>query len=268
MKSASVLVVFLSLASFGSGCSKESDADAQARLVQAVNSKDAATVQDVLTKHPALAKAKYGEGAPLLYLALRQGGPDMLEAFLKAGADANGLGPGKDSPLSLALGGGQPNPDQVMLLLHYGAKPDQRSSLGVTPLMRAVSIPDRESASLLLGKGADANARQEGGFGSSVLHFAATGGDAGVVSMLLQKGAKPDATDSEGRTPLQVAQEAAEPQKTPEQEQAELKALAAKDPEAAVKLRARYFMARQGQAPGAGKDLTAVIAALKQASTR
>ena len=77
----------------------------------------------------------------------------------------------------------------VKELLDDGKSPDQRQSNGFTPLMIAVSNGDSEIASMLLAKGADANARVGG---RSVLSMAKARGSAGgdLVRLLERNGAK------------------------------------------------------------------------------
>ena len=71
------------------------------------------------------------------------------------------------------------------------------------PLTRAASRGHTEVVTLLLARGADANAGSLNGL--TALHWAATGGYANSVRALIAKGADPNARDDESRTALIVA---------------------------------------------------------------
>lgn len=108
----------------------------------------------------------------------------IAERLLKAGANpdlANGLDIG---PLALAITNGCPG--MVRLLLDHRANPNAARENGETPLMTAARLGQVEVMKLLLGRGADVNAR-ETKFGQTALMWAA--GRPEAVRLLLGRGA-------------------------------------------------------------------------------
>ncbi|KAH8903555.1 ankyrin [Coniochaeta sp. PMI_546] len=71
---------------------------------------------------------------------------------------------------------------------------------GITPLHLADDSPS--CTSLLLRRGADPDARD--GFGRTALHWAMSGGNVNVVHLLLRAGTPVDVLDDDGATPLAV----------------------------------------------------------------
>jgi uncharacterized protein len=98
-------------------------------------------------------------------------------------------------------------PPAARLLLERGADVHAVSPTfgDVTPLHSAAAGGSAEIVHALLDAGADANARQQGGF--TALHAAAHNGDAVMVRDLLAHGADPREMTEEGRTPLSFAEE-------------------------------------------------------------
>ncbi len=105
--------------------------------------------------------------------------------------------------LHLAAFFGQPVAVQV--LLDRGADPGAvaRNASAVTPLHSAVAGRNLEVVRLLLMHGADANARQQGGW--TALHEAALHGHVAIARLLLARGASPQAASDNGTTALQMA---------------------------------------------------------------
>jgi ankyrin repeat protein len=105
----------------------------------------------------------------------------------------------------------------MRLLLEGGADPNRRPRNGTTALILAAGAaareggtrPDRVSTDtiraveLCLAHGADVNAATTAG--ETALHAAAARGSDEIISLLVQRGAKLDARDKSGRTPLDVA---------------------------------------------------------------
>jgi ankyrin repeat protein len=75
-----------------------------------------------------------------------------------------------------------------------------RNRVGETPLMMAALKAEVEAARALVAHGA---AVQKDGW--SPLHYAATGGSAAIVKLLLSKGAALEARSPNGTTPLMMA---------------------------------------------------------------
>lgn len=273
LRLAALVLAFAAFAAFPAGCQKETAETAAPKLAAAVEANDTAAAKALLADHPGLSKtAKNANGVPALRLAVQRGNADLVGPLLDDGADPNGTDGGWTALLQAAIGP-PAYPAVVKLLLDHGADPDARTSRGdtplmasrgVTPLMVAAQVGNKEIVDALVAKKADVNARVNGG-GPSVLHYAVTGGNADIVDALIRKGAKVDVKDADGLTPLQLAQSAAAPAKTPEEEDAEIKALAQKDPAAAAQLAAERIVKRNTINPLAGKDMTKVIEVLKKA---
>jgi len=107
------------------------------------------------------------------------------------------------TPLHLAAFFAQP--ETVAVLLGRGAVPGlgARNTSRVTPLHSAVAGRNLEVVRLLLMHGADANARQQGGW--TALHAAAMHGDVEIARLLLARGASPQAANDDGTTALKLA---------------------------------------------------------------
>lgn len=96
-------------------------------------------------------------------------------------------------------------PETVALLLARGADPlvAARNTSRVVPLHSAIAGRNIEVVRLLLMHGADANARQQGGW--TALHAAALHGHVAIARLLLARGASPQAANDDGTTALQLA---------------------------------------------------------------
>ncbi|XP_014228841.1 uncharacterized protein LOC106653779 isoform X4 [Trichogramma pretiosum] len=123
-----------------------------------------------------------------LRLALRNHHLDVARTLLEHGANSNkryffGSEINLISPLDL---------DCMALVLAFGADPNSRDRAGLTPLMKAVRLPQgMQSVLLLLNYGADVNARADArNEFRSVLHYAVIGGDKAVINLLLKQGAR------------------------------------------------------------------------------
>src|SRR5262249_16983619 len=82
----------------------------------------------------------------------------MIDALLRAGADANSANPGGETALMTASRTGKP--DAIKLLLDRGANINAKESVrGQTALMWAVTENHPDAVKLLLSRGADINAQ-------------------------------------------------------------------------------------------------------------
>ncbi|KAK2600076.1 hypothetical protein QQS21_005162 [Conoideocrella luteorostrata] len=93
--------------------------------------------------------------------------------------------------------------DTVALLIEYGCDPEQRDSLGRTPLRYAVECSQQGIVQMLLEKGADVNTRSDDG--TTPLYRAISRKHRGVVQLLLEKGASTAIKNEDGSTPLHLA---------------------------------------------------------------
>ena len=96
---------------------------------------------------------------------------------------------------------GEGNTDAARLLLEFGAKLNERSKGGYTPLLFAVRNNRYETVTFLLEQGANVNDKIPDG--TSALSMAILNADFDLAAMLLDSGADPNAPDPRGH-PLHV----------------------------------------------------------------
>jgi ankyrin repeat protein len=200
------------------------------KLTEAIRAGDKAGLEALLHDEPGLLEFAAPNGSSAVLLTAYYGHPELAEVFLRCGAkpdvfEASALGyletvrklVGSDRtlanafaadgfyPLGLAAFFGHLR--IVELLLKNGADVSlvARNAQKVTALHAGASRGDAEIVKMLLEAGADANARQHGGF--VPLHSAAANGNAPVVELLLLHGALADAKTDGGKTPADLATE-------------------------------------------------------------
>ncbi len=96
--------------------------------------------------------------------------------------------------------------DAAKLLVERGAQVDlvaRNANIHVTPLHSAAAGSRSGIVKLLLEHGADPNAAQDGGF--TPLHSAAQNGDRESAEALLEAGAEPSLANDDGKTPADLA---------------------------------------------------------------
>lgn len=166
-------------------------------ILQALYEGDEARVAALLADEPELD----------VFEAAALGRTELLRAHLEADPSlAGAFAEDGFTPLHLAAFFGQP--EAARLLVERGAPVDvvaRRETIVVTPLHSAVAAREEQTVALLLARGADPNARQEGGF--TPLHGAAQHGDEPIVELLLRHGAEPSLAAEDGRTAAEFARE-------------------------------------------------------------
>lgn len=198
-------------------------------VMAAIQSNDVGAVARLLDENPSLVDDRNGRGLSPLSLAAylerselvdivrdRRGTPDFFEACilgdeaavqaaLEAGQDVDALAPDGFTPLGLAVFFG--HPELARLLLDAGADPSLQAANGQRsgPIHAAVTRGDLATLELLLLKGADANAAQQGGL--RPIHEAAASGNLSVVALVLLFGADPSAKTDDGKTAADIARE-------------------------------------------------------------
>ena len=124
---------------------------------------------------------------------------DAVTRMLAAGLDPNQLDPRGQPALMVALQGESLKVAKV-LMDAKGIDIDVRNHAGETPLMMAALKAEADVAAALVAHGAAV--RKDGW---SPLHYAATGGSAAIVKLLLSRGAPIEARSPNGSTPLMMA---------------------------------------------------------------
>jgi len=124
---------------------------------------------------------------------------DAVARMLAAGLDPNQLDPRGQPALIVALQGESLKVAKV-LWDAKGIDIDIRNHAGETPLMMAALKAEVDAAGALVAHGAAV--RKDGW---APLHYAATGGSAAIVRLLLAKGAVLEARSPNGSTPLMMA---------------------------------------------------------------
>jgi ankyrin repeat protein len=164
-------------------------------------------------------------GETLLMTAARSGFIEVVEVLLEHGADLNVREPRRDqSALMWAIAFG--HPDTARLLIEHGAEVNAKTKMldedftpmvlegytmnvdvtprgGYTPMTFAARVGDRETAKLLLERGADVNGVYNDH--GPPLVIAAAAGYEELALFLLEHGADPNLTDVNGMTALHYA---------------------------------------------------------------
>ncbi len=155
---------------------------------------DHAAVEAIVEKRPDLARARTDEGLPWTLAAVYRGHPGVADLLLRHGAELD--------PFSAAALG---RTDQLKVLLDRGeAGLGDLSPDGWTPLHLAAFFGHRETAAMLIDRGADTAARSNNEIANTPLHAAIAGGRAAVVELLVERGADVNAV-ANGLTPLDIA---------------------------------------------------------------
>jgi uncharacterized protein len=197
-------------------------------LFSAIDANDAERVGALIDRDPELASARNDDGvSALLHARYRSSGEvvsllsahvrdldmfeaaalgdvDRLAALLRARPAAVGDRSADGfTPLHLAAYFGKVDAVQALLDAHADVNAVGTGWMRGTALHSAVSARHRTVAGVLVDAGADANARQSGGW--TPLHGAAHNGDHGTTALLLARGADPSALDDDGRSALDHA---------------------------------------------------------------
>ena len=197
-----------------------------------IDAGDADALRHALDLDPELAGTRNADGlSPVLY-ALYNGKQELVEPLLDANPpldvfDAAAVGrtrgleelldaePGlaqewsRDGFTALHLAAFFGQEDSAKILVERDADVNlvaRNANIHVTPLHSAAAGSHPGIVRLLLEHGADPNAAQDGGF--TPLHSAAQNDDRESAEALLEAGADPSLTSDEGKTPADLAGEA------------------------------------------------------------
>ena len=133
------------------------------------------------------------------FTAIKRDDPGTIKALLARGFDANTLDPQGQHGLYLAMR--EPSLKAAQVLIDW-PKTDVNilNVKGESPLMLAILKGQQDVAEKLIKKGADINKT-----GWTPLHYAASSGQLGMISLLLENSAYIDAESPNGTTPLMMA---------------------------------------------------------------
>ena len=146
--------------------------------------------------------AKTVDGLTLVYQAAAMGNAtSLLRLLLDKGASADTRTLIGTTPLMIAAG--RANLEVMGLLIEKKADVNARNSAGTTPLMNAASTGDARAIRMLLQKGADAKVRTKQN--GTALMNAATAGNDEAVKLLLDAGAELNVQDIRGYSALLYA---------------------------------------------------------------
>jgi ankyrin repeat protein len=197
-------------------------------FLSAVRSGNADVVSTMLREDASLASASDG-GVSALLLAVYHGHPEIArsiaahreltlheacaigdeeEVMRLIAADPQLLhtpGPDGHYPLGLAIFFRHPMLARKLIEAGANVTAHSKNAQNVAPIHAAAAVCDAGIVELLLERGADANAKQELGYGA--LHTAAGRGDLETARLLLKHGADRDSRGSDGKSPADVARE-------------------------------------------------------------
>ena len=177
-----------------------SGADLNADLVAAIRRADAVAMQSALDSG-AGANTRAPEGTPVLMLAVLQADARCVKLLLDRGADPNARDNiGSSTALMWAI----PDQAKVEMLIARGARVNDASKSGSTPLLIAAGRPGAgRVVRLLLARGATLGARDVRG--RNVVMRAAVSHDLEILRLVLDRGGDPNSMDEDNWTPLMEA---------------------------------------------------------------
>jgi ankyrin repeat protein len=191
---------------------------ASENVFDAVHAGQLATLAALLSKDKSLARATNGVGLSVVGIAAGTGRADVLKLLLNKGASAS-VGNEREGRTPLHFAAIYNRATTAEVLIRQGAKVEAMDRYGFTPLHLAACQGSAEVAALLLKHKADPNAHAGSPAaapvvpmgprfamaGNSPLHLAALSGQTNVIAVLLKSGALINATNSTGRTALDLA---------------------------------------------------------------
>ncbi len=184
------------------------DADGATALMAAAAT-DNGEVADALIAAGAKVDAKDNDGWTAVHWAVSNGNWSILDKLIAAKANLNAPDNDKFTPLMSALASGKGNIAEK--LMNAGAKFPTAWPDGASTLIHATSGRDLQSVRIALAN----NPKLDEPYakdGSTPLILAAWNGDGQIVMELLRAGADPSMKDKDGKTALENAVDAKEPE--------------------------------------------------------
>ena len=171
------------------------------RLVSAAADQDANTV-GALVAEGVDVNTRRADGATALLWATHWDDLDTVDLLLQAGADVNAADDHGVTPLARAA----ENASFLMVerLLGAGADANAAQTSGLTPLMTAAQTGNLAIVRAILDQGADVNAAT-GETASTALMWALDAPHPDIVGLLLDRGADPALSTTDGFSPLMFA---------------------------------------------------------------
>jgi uncharacterized protein len=150
-------------------------------------------VRELLAQHPGVLNASATWRETAIEAAAQMGREDIARELLDAGAP-------KDICTAAMLG----ERDAVRAMLQADpAQAQATGAHGIALLYFPAIKGDEETAALVIAHGADVNGGMPGA--ATPLHGTALFNQPAMAEWLLERGARPDAADYEGQTPLAIA---------------------------------------------------------------
>jgi ankyrin repeat protein len=175
---------------------------------------DAKRIMALFLEHPADVNMKDPGNHNTILSTAAYAAPDFVESLVLAGAEVNTTDNQDSSPLLSLSGKGRP--ELIRLLLDHHADPNAVNSLGYTPLLGAMrpfahsefKEANRQTVKLLVEGGAKLDAQDDQG--NTPLAIAAMYNQTELIAFMLEKGAGVNVKNAQGRTPLMEAVAAVE----------------------------------------------------------
>jgi ankyrin repeat protein len=173
-------------------------AGANAQLLDAIRADNGDRVRTVLANGGDPNSMDSNQVSALMYAAL-YASPRVIEQLLRAGADFKYRDPNGVTALVLAAH----SYESAKILIGAGADVNAKSKIGVTPFMTAAAYPGNTALlRLMLEKGADTKASA---LGATALTLAVLTGDADNTALLLESAADPNTAGPGGLSALHLA---------------------------------------------------------------
>jgi hypothetical protein len=170
-------------------------------IIQAAKAGDAARIEALLAKNPALVDAKgSGLGATPLHWAAIYGRKEAVAVLLRHGADPNVTEGHNGTVMHWAAH--HDDAEVIRWLLDKGTDIDHANQMGRTPLHVAARRGCRDVVKILIARGADIQATIKNG--GTALHVAARNGHQDVIEQLIAAGVSKTVKNRQGKTYLEL----------------------------------------------------------------